>query len=105
MQRSGRLLNFTTNQDASATSLGPLFFWYSAWVRLISSFGSHLLSCPKRERERSCVCVYVRVGGGVCFQKSLWEKQQSSSAVRREQHLGSLSLAGGLLEARTIKMT
>lgn len=77
MQRSGGLLNFTANQDASAMSLGPLFVAlprYSAWICLISSFGSHLFSCPTM-RE-------------VCFQKSLREKQQNGSAVWYKQHLG-----------------
>lgn len=72
MQRSGRLLNFAANQDASAPSSGPLgFFWCSAWVRLISSFCSHL---PKKK-------------GGWCAFKD--------RAVGRKQHLGSLWPASG----------
>lgn len=50
MQRSVGLLNFTANQDSSVMSLGPVFValpCYSAWICLISSFGSHLFSCPK----------------------------------------------------------
>lgn len=77
MQRSGGLLNFTANQDASAMSLGPLFVtlpWYSAWIYLISSFGSHLFGCHTM-RER-------RVHG------SLREKQLNGAAVRCKQHLG-----------------
>lgn len=74
MQRSGGLLNFTANQDASVMSLGPLFSWYPAWVCLISSFGSHLLSRPTMKE--------------VCFHRSLREKQQNGSAVWSKQHLG-----------------
>lgn len=66
--------------------------WYSAWICLISSFGSHLLSCPTM-RE--------------CFHRSLREKN-SRMAVQFE--VSSiwvsfiLKLASGLLGARTIKM-
>lgn len=69
MQRSGGLLNFTANQDASVMSLGPLFSWCSAWLFLISSFGSHLLSRPTMTE--------------VCFHRSRREKQQSGQCSLR----------------------
>lgn len=74
---------------------GPLLSWYSAGVHLISSFGSHLLSRPTMKE--------------VCFHRPLsGEKENSRLAVQLE--VSSIwgcfvpELAGGFLEAHTIKM-
>lgn len=93
MQRSGRLLNLTANQDASATSLGPLFLWSSDWDRLISSFGSHLLSCPKRRGGGG-----RRRGGGLLSKVSLGktaERQCSLKAAASGVSLVSQWAVGG----------
>lgn len=91
MQRSGGLLNFTANQDASVMSLGPLFSWCSAWLFLISSFGSHLLSRPTMKE--------------VGFHWSRREKQQNGQLeVSGIWASFIFRLASGLFGTRTMKM-